>query len=149
MIRDRGADRLSGIIMAVFGVAYSLYVVQHYPLGTFRRMGSGMFPLGLGVSLALIGVAIAWLQPERTRRSPDFQPRILVLVLAGVGAFAAIVTFFGVFPAVIACVAIASLAEAPVRPLSVAALSGALCLLAWLIFKLALQLPMAMLRWPF
>lgn len=143
------SERLIGGVIALFGLVYSLHTVDAFDLGTFRRIGPGMFPLGLGIGVTLLGIGIAVLAPDRDRAPPDFSPRAAALVLAGVGGFAATIAAFGLFPAVVISVLVASAADRPYRPLGALGVSVTLCIAAWLIFKVGLGLSIPMLRWPF
>jgi hypothetical protein len=149
MLTGTKGERITGAVLAIGGLAFAWYSAESYQLGTMRRMGPGMFPLGLGLLLAGLGAAIFVWAPERSLRRPDFDARIAAKVILSIVAFGLLVGSFGLIPAIIATVFIASLAERPFRPLSTVLLAGFLCVLAWLIFKVGLGLPLAMLDWPF
>lgn len=142
-------DIVGGFLLLAVGLWVVWYANASYDLGTFRRMGPGMFPLLLGVILAGFGGLIA--VPAFFRAGPRFQIRLWspLFVLAGVAAFALVVRPFGLIPAILAVTIISSLAELRVRPVSLALLCAGLCTLAWLVFRVGLGLPMPMLRWPF
>jgi len=142
-------ERIVGGALAIAGLLFAWYAAEHYTLGTLRRMGPGMFPMGLGLVLAGLGVAIMIAAPERNLLRPDFSPGIALKVISAIVAFGLIVSAFGLVPAIMATVVIASLAEPPFRPLSVLLLGIFLCVLSWLIFKLGLGLPIYMMNWPF
>ncbi|MBF9033736.1 tripartite tricarboxylate transporter TctB family protein [Rhodobacterales bacterium HKCCE2091] len=149
MLSPPRSERLIGGVIAIIGALYVLQTLLSYDLGTLRRMGPGMFPLFLGIALTAIGAAIAILAPDRERELPDFAPRTAGFVLGGVVAFAVLVGWFGLAPAVVGCVLVASLAERPPRFLGALAVAGVLCVAAWAIFKVGLGLAIPMLRWPF
>lgn len=142
-------DIVGGGLLIVGGLLFTWYASSSYDLGTLRRMGPGMFPTALGVTLALFGALIA--VPAFFRQGPMPVVRIWtpLFVLAGVAAFAMTIRPFGLMPAILAVVIISSFAELKVRPLSLAILCVVLCVIAWLTFRVGLGLPIAMWRWPY
>lgn len=143
------SERITGAILAVGGLAFAWYSAESYQLGTMRRMGPGMFPVGLGLVLAGLGVAICVWAPERGLRRPDFDLRVAAKVIFSIIAFGLIVGSFGLILAIMATVLISSLAERPFRPVPALLLGAFLCVLATLIFKVGLGLPIPVLKWPF
>nr|WP_282567678.1 tripartite tricarboxylate transporter TctB family protein [Devosia sp. MC532] len=149
------------------GLTYAGWAYFNYDLGTLRRVGPGLFPVGLGTILAVIGVFLAVpamrgmrLQPTVPSVSTEAGPshenatpntfRAGIFVLASLIAFALVLPNFGAIPAIFALTYTAVLAE-PGRdyrttPALIAALLSAF---VWLLFKQALSLPLTMLKWPF
>lgn len=144
-----GGERITGAILMIAGLFFAWYSAEHYNLGTLRRIGPGMFPMGLGLALAGLGLAIAVVAPDRRLRRPEFNVRISVAVVAAILTFGLLVGTVGLVPAIMGTVAVGSLAESPFRPVSVILLGAGLCVLSWLIFRVGLGLPMPLLRWPF
>lgn len=142
-------DIAGGVLLIVFGGWVVWYSTSHYELGTFRRMAPGMFPMMLGVILAVFGAAIAIPAFFRAGPKPEIRIWTPLFVLAGVGAFAILVRPFGLIPAILGVTIISSLAELKVRPISLFLLCLSLCLIAWLTFRVGLGLPMPMYRWPY
>lgn len=142
-------DVVGGVLLVVFGLAFSRYAVAHYDLGTLQRMGSGMFPVALGVLLTAFGLIIAALAMFRQGKMPEVRFWTPFFVLSGVAAFAVMIRPFGLIPAVLAVTIISSFAELQVRPFSLAVLCATLCLIAWLTFGVGLGLSTPMARWPF
>ena len=142
-------DLVGGGILAIGGLAFTLYTVQTFDLGTPNQMGPGMFPAALGTLLCLLGVGMAVLAIAQHASFPEIRVREPLFVLGGIAAFTLVVRYFGLLPAIVAVVAVSSFAERRVNPLTVAALCAVLCLMSWLIFGVGLRLPVAMLRWPF
>jgi hypothetical protein len=108
-----------------------------------------MFPLGLGIILALIGILV--LVPALLRRGEPVSIRFWtpLFVLASIAAFAILIRPFGLMAATVAVVVIASFAELRVRPVGIAALSVMMCVLSWVTFDLGLGLAIPMFNWPF
>jgi hypothetical protein len=142
-------DAVGGVLLLAGGIAIAWYSATQYNIGTPGRMGPGMFPLALGWLLAILGAALA--VPAFFRSGAAFKVRLVtpLLVLAGIAAFALLLEPFGLIAAILGVVVISSLAEMKVRPVSLLALCCFLCLLAWLIFSVALGINFTMLDWPF
>ena len=149
MLSPLKSERLIGSAITLFGLYYALQAYGTLDLGTFRRIGPGMFPVGLGMALTALGVGIAILAPDANRENPDFSMRPLITVLLGIGAFAVAIAYLGLFPAVVSCVLIASFAERPFRPVGPISVAVVLCIVAWLIFRIGLGLSIPLLKWPF
>lgn len=142
-------DVLGGFILFLFGILFSLYVADNYALGSFRRLGSGMFPMILGISLSILGAAMIVPALMRSGRLPRVDYRSAVFVLLSIGVFALTVRPLGLIPAIVGLVVVSSLAQSDVRPASVFGLCAALSLGAFLIFRVGLGMPLPMLRWGF
>lgn len=142
-------DIAGGALLVLFGIAFSLYAIGHYDLGTMRRMGPGMFPAALGFVLAAFGLILLVAAFFRTGEMPEIRIWTPLFVLAGVTAFGLTIRPFGLIPAVLAVTIVSSLAELKIRPVSLALLCVALCLIAWLAFGVGLGMPIPMFRWPF
>ena len=142
-------DILGGLLLFSAGAAFAAYAVSHYELGSLRRMGPGGFPAALGVVLAVLGLLLAVPAFFRTGHRPDLRFWSPLFVIGGVAAFAIVVRPFGLLPAVVAVVAISSLAELKVRPLQLTLLCAGLCVLNWLVFRVGLGASAPMVNWPF
>lgn len=142
-------DIAGGFLLVAVGLIFSWYATAHYDLGTMRRMGPGMFPTALGVVLAGFGFMIAIPAAFRPGVMPEIRIWTPLYVLTGVAAFALMIRPMGLIPAVLGVVVISSLAELKVKPVSLTVLSTVLCLIAWLVFRVGLGLPVALFRWPF
>ncbi len=149
MISPLNSERLIGGLIVLVGLAYALHSFNSFDLGTFRRIGPGMFPLGLGIAMTLLGLGIALLAPDADRETPDFATRPLTLVMLSIAGFALGLSFLGLFPAVVLCIFVASLAERPFRLIGAAGVSIVLCCASWLIFKVAIGLTLPLFKWPF
>src|SRR5690606_26264901 len=49
-------DIIGGALLIIGGIAFSWYAAHQYDLGSLRRMGPGMFPMALGLVLAVFGL---------------------------------------------------------------------------------------------
>lgn len=149
MYRIDYTDLVGGMLLMVTGSAVSAVAIWHYPLGTLQRMGPGMFPAILGVVLAGLGLLLGFQALRRTGERPDIRVLSPLFVLAGVGSFALLIPAAGLIPAILGVVIISSLADLKIRPVSLALLCLALCLVAPLVFVVGLGLPIPLIRWPF
>lgn len=142
-------DMVGGAALLILGALFAWYATENYALGTLRRSGPGLFPAALGVLLAGFGAVILVSAFFRTGTRPEVRFWAPLFVLSGVAAFAAMIVPFGLIPAIVAVVAITSLAELKIRPVSLLAMCVVLSVMAWLVFRVGLGLPVAMFRWPF
>lgn len=142
-------DMIAGVALAAAGAALALYASGTYDLGTLRRMGPGMFPMGLGALLILFGVILFGQSFFREGAMPQFRKWSPIFVLAGVAAFALMLDPFGLVPAIVALTVVSSIAEKRIYPVSLLTLCVGLSLLAVVIFRYGLGLPVALFRWPF
>lgn len=141
-------DVIGGVLMVVIGLAFTWYASSHYALGTLRQMGPGMFPAGLGVVLAFLGILLGVSAMFRPGTMPQIRTWTPFFVLAAIVAFALSIRPLGLIPAVLAVTIISSFAELRVRPSSLFLLCLALSMIAWVTFGLGLNLPIPMFRWP-
>lgn len=142
-------DLTGGAILLVVGMAASYVAITSYPLGTIQRMGPGMFPAGLGVILAGLGalqIVLAWRQPRKAPEIRIFSP---ILILASIAAFAIVIGPFGLVPAIVSLIFVASAAELRLRLMDMLLLSVGLSLLAPFVFSFCLGLPITLVSWPF
>jgi hypothetical protein len=145
----RNADLLSGLILVALGLATAVYTVASYKLGTFSRMGPGMFPLIVGVVIAGLGLLVLVPAIWRPTQMPRIRWREFCSVIAGILAFAALIEPVGFVPAIVVLTFIAALAESPYRLRRTLLLAMALSVVAFLLFRVGLSLPIAAFRWAF
>src|SRR5262245_30895961 len=129
-----------------FGVA-ALYLGRHLAVGTAVRMGPGYVPRALSFILLGLGGLISVLSlvngGERVE-APKWKP--IVLVTIGIVCFALLFERAGMLPALIALVAISSLANEEFRPLEVAGNMAVLTVLCIIVFKLGLGMNIAIIQ---
>lgn len=142
-------DIVGGALFLFCGLLLAWYTYSYHALGTLQNMGAGFFPTALGLILAGLGFILL----VQALFTPGARPEIRIwsplFVLLGIAAFALSIRPFGLVPAVFAITVISSLAELKLRPISITVLSVTLSVIAWLVFSVALGLPITMLRWPF
>ena len=141
-------DILGGGLLLLLGLFMIWYAASSLSLGTIRRMGPGMFPMGVGGLLAMFGLLIAVPALFRRGELPAVEWRTAAAVLAGIAAFAIAIRTVGLAPAIIAQLVVTAGAEREFRPLALLVMALTFPLAAYLIFGVGLGLPVPMLRWP-
>jgi len=138
-------DLFPGLILVLLGGFYVHAAVQ-YGLGTAMRMGGGFFPMLIGIAMVVAGISIAAQSFGRGAplAIPDWRP--LLAVAAGIIVFALTIRRFGLLPAVGLTTAVLTLGDEDTRPAAVLVLVPGVMLLIWLIFILALGLPIPLVR---
>ncbi|MDW9500541.1 hypothetical protein CN074_31930 [Sinorhizobium medicae] len=139
----RPSDFFSGLIFLGVGV-FAIVQAIDYPLGTLRTMGPGYFPILVAVLLCGIGMTLVGKSAAGEAENPvtvSLWP--LLVVLAGLLAFALTLLKAGLFVAIVLLVMIVGGASGKYRPLASAVLALALAAACVAIFVLALgqQLP--------
>ncbi|MFC7705456.1 tripartite tricarboxylate transporter TctB family protein [Plastorhodobacter daqingensis] len=138
-----------GLFLTLLGAGFAAHAGSNYPIGTITRMGPGMVPTVLGVLLSLFGIIILVGAFFRTPSRAEIRVFVPLVILSAILAFALLIRPLGLMPAVFACTVIATVAELAFRPVFSLLLGVVLSLAAWLIFVVALQLPIALFNWPF
>lgn len=141
-------DMAVGAFFLALGLGAAIYAGLHYPLGSLRNIGPGMFPLVIGCAMALCGLGI--FVPATIRAGPRFEwePGVALPVLASIAAFAITLPLLGLIPATVALTFIARLAEPLGGIARVLALGIILGAATWLVFGALLGVPVPALRWP-
>ncbi|WP_439570277.1 tripartite tricarboxylate transporter TctB family protein [Roseovarius mucosus] len=143
-------DAATGLALVVIGIALQAHITASYDLGSLRRMGPGMVPMGLSLLLSGLGAALALSALLRAPAPlPQVQVRPFVFVLAAIAAFSLTIRLFGLVPAVVLLVGLSTLADRDARFGTFLALSAVLATLAFLIFRLGLGMNLPPFRWPF
>ena len=75
-----GRDVVAGAALIAVGALYAGYAAWDLPLGSLRRMGPGLFPVGLGALLALFGACIAVPAIGRDAALPTMNARAIAAV---------------------------------------------------------------------
>ncbi|WP_332719814.1 tripartite tricarboxylate transporter TctB family protein [Pelagibacterium mangrovi] len=154
MSRSRLIEAGGGAILVLFGIAFAIGALQ-YQIGDFIDMGPGMFPLIVGVAIALLGAIVMLMglsgPPHDTEPfdAPAFRRQMGVLGLVSVSllVFGLLIRGFGMFPAIIGLVLLVGLTERERRPVTSVVTAIVLAVLAWLIFSRGLGMNIPALRW--
>ena len=126
---------------AVFVVLAGLFAVPafSYGMGSFARLGAGVFPLAVSILLGLVGVALILRSfAGQGDKVLPFDLRAMMFIVAGMlfGAFG--LNRFGLVVAVPGAVMLASFASRERRPVGVLVAAAVLTLFAWLVFVVGL-----------
>jgi hypothetical protein len=141
-------DLVGGLALIAIGVAVAVNSVMTLNIGTVTMMGPGAFPAGLGVILAVLGAGIAIPALFRAGRLPRIDVRPFLAVLASIFAFALVMERFGLVPAVTALTFIAGLADRKLSFVRTVILAAVLSVIATLVFRTGLGLPIPIFSWP-
>jgi uncharacterized membrane protein len=127
-----------------------------YGLGSLTAMGSGFFPVALGVVLTLLGVWIAATAHHAadgaTEIAPQEEPvprewRGWLCILASVAAFVVLGKYGGLLPATFAVVFISALGDRDNTLLSALVLAVAMSIVCVVVFWWALQVQFPLFTW--
>jgi len=140
-------DVLGGLLMIGIGAFFALYATSSLSLGSIRRMGAGMFPLGVGIILVILGILIVLPALRRGGEPIKVQLWTPIVICGAVALFAFSVRKIGVVPAIFLTVFISSLADLRLTPLYGILLGAGLSVMIWLIFSVGLGLPIPMFAW--
>lgn len=147
-------DYYGGALMLLIGAGAALKG-QSYGVGTLSQMGSGFFPVTLGVLLALIGTAML-LGSRRARDTrsdnanaltPGVDWRGWLCICSGTAAFIALGRYGGLIPATFATVFLSALGDRTNTLRAAFVLSAVMVVLGIAVFWWALQLQMPLFRW--
>jgi len=145
-------DHVGGALLLATGVAVVVAGVG-YGMGTLRQMGSGFFPVVLGVLMALIGAALlasagrvpgdAAAEPSAERAhlaGPVVQWRGWLCIIGGVAAFAVLGEHGGLVPASFVSVFVAAMGDRGNSWRAAAGLAALMTLLGVVVFHYGLHL---------
>lgn len=149
MFRRDYADIIGGVLLLAAGLFIAAYAHSTLDPGTMRKLGPGMFPMAVGLLMAVFGVLVAVPAFFREGAPVTVKPRAALAVLGGIAVFGLLIVPAGLVPALIAMILTATVAENRVRPRAIAAMCIVLPLMAFLIFKIGIGLPMPMFKDPF
>ena len=139
-------SQIGPLIMLGAGLAFAFGAVATLDLGSFRRMGSGAFPLLVGGLLSLLA-AIGLVQNLRAPMETAKADAIAVLgVVAGVASFAFFTPHLGVLPATAIAVFATGSAIPGFRWPHRILLAVGVAIGVWLIFVRGLGMPFVPIR---
>ena len=146
-------DLACGVVLALIG-AWAILQGQRYHVGSLTQMQAGYFPIVLGGILLLLGVILV-LQAVTTREPPVDQEVFLppdwrgcTAIVFGVLGFIVFGMYFGLAPAVFACVFISAIGDRSITLRGALVLSIILTVFAVGLFSYALQIQFPVWQWP-
>jgi hypothetical protein len=133
-------DGQAGIFFTLFGL-FVAWQSLRYPLGRLSQMGPGLFPLGLGSLLVVVGVIVIVnaIRSSQAAAEPFAWPPAIIITAAVLASGLLLLTA-GLFVAIPVLVLIASLAARNNRWPAVLLTAVSLTIMAWLIFIVGLDL---------
>jgi putative tricarboxylic transport membrane protein len=149
MLRRDYRDIIGGCLLIVIGLWATLQAWLDYPLGTVSHMGPGMFPAGVGVLLAGIGLLVfvpALFRVGLALPKPDY--RAFFFVLLSLVVFGLTVDTLGLIPATALLTIAAVLADNKLGVIGTVVLAVVLAAIAILIFRVGLGIPLKPFKWP-
>ena len=152
----RRKNVLAGLMFIAIA-ALGLWASRNYPIGTALRMSTGYVPrllcwllMGLGAIVLVQGLLATDHPEQQHERAPEdsalAQLRPVVVVTAGLIAFALVLETLGLVLSILVLVAIASFATRELKLWETLAAAAGLSLLTWAIFIVGLSLPIPV--WP-
>lgn len=141
MLRLNHKDLVGGVLMALIGL-YVGYSAIGFGIGNASRMGPGYMLLVIAAGMVIMGVAMAAGSVRYTDPLPNVAWRPLLAVTAGMSAFAALLDPFGLVPAVMFLVGLASLGDPEAKPLSTLILAACVAAGMWVVFVYGLRIPL-------
>ncbi|MDI6028451.1 tripartite tricarboxylate transporter TctB family protein [Corticibacterium sp. UT-5YL-CI-8] len=141
-------ERMASLVLLLVG-AVLVYQGSTLTMGTLASFGPGLFPAIVGAAMMLVALALVTF-PDMPKQEEDEEPfawRQMLFVSLGMIAFALLVRPFGLVPATVALVCLASCGDRSSSPLVAVALSVGLAVLGVLIFIWGLNLPLSIVRW--
>lgn len=141
-------DYLAGITMALIG-AGAVVEGQSYGIGGLSNMGSGFFPVMLGVGLIILGGLMAVFRAPapadaHAAHPPDW--RGAVAITAAVGLFIALANSAGLLPATFACVFAGALGTRSTTLREAALLAAGVSVFGILLFSFGLKVQFPVIR---
>ena len=146
MNRFLSKDFLAGVMFIAFGLT-ALWFGRDLATGSTVRMGPGYVPHMLSYIMLVLGfliAVIAMFYGSEPVEAPQLRP--IVMVTAGLVAFALLFETTGMFPSLAALVLIASLGGTEFKATEVAANIAVLTVLCILVFKIGLSMNIAVLK---
>lgn len=141
-------------LFVIFVGTFAAWEASSYSFGTLQSIGSGFFPVMLGLLAVPIGAAILWETATRpadpsadAADSESFGLRPVAAVVAALFAFSVLIEIAGLAPAIFAAVVLAAFAERTFHAVSVLLLAAALVALCVAIFVFGLKMPIRIFAW--
>jgi len=139
-------DFLSGVMFIAFGLT-ALWFGRHLQMGTSVRMGPGYVPHMLAYIMLVLGFIIAVValySGGDIVEAPRWRP--ITMVTIGIVVFALLFETTGMFPSLVALVLIASLGGDEFKLIEVIGNIIVLTILCVLVFKVGLQMNIAVIN---
>ncbi|MAW26022.1 MAG: hypothetical protein CMQ84_08570 [Gammaproteobacteria bacterium] len=138
------AEYLASALIIALGIFY-FFGSYEYEMGTARHMGPGFLPRAYAVCAVALGalIFIGAIRRETVERSSvDYRfVRSFFGIMAAIIAFAVVIPQFGLIPASVLSVLLASLGSEYFKPATAIWMAMVISLATWLVFSVMLGLP--------
>lgn len=147
-------DYFAGGLMILIGAGATLQGLT-YKLGTLTHMGSGFFPVSLGILLTFLGIMIAGTAigstPSGDQHILPERPEWLgwLCIIGGPICFIVFGELGGMIPGTFMCVFVCALGDRTATLKGSFILAAGITLFGVLLFSYLLQIPFPLLRWRF
>lgn len=142
-------DFWSGIMFTVVGIVFAVGATN-YSMGSGARPGPGYFPLILSVILAILGAVVLFksltIETEGGDPIGNIAWRPLLIIVASIAVFGAMLPRLGLFISVPVLIVIVSMAGDEFKWRGVVIAAASLTVFSWLIFVVGLKLTIPL--WP-
>lgn len=139
-------DIIGGLALSAIGL-YAAFQAWGYEFGSLTRMGPGYFPVGLGLLLVVLGLAIAVPAFFREGEPLKVEWRTLALVLGSLVVFAAALNTLGLVAATVLAVVMSSLADRQTRWKGRLFIAGGVAVMTLLVFAVGLSMVLPIWPW--
>jgi len=146
----KNRELVSGLLIIVAGLFFSVYSAIRYDLGTLSRMGPGLFPVMMGVVLVVLGMGI--LIKIGVSPSIDITRKDIIAtayLIASVAFFALTVDHIGILPSSFAIVMLICARDKNIRLFESLFLTIFLVATIYIVFDFLLDINMRLYKWPF
>ncbi|MGI4798527.1 MAG: tripartite tricarboxylate transporter TctB family protein [Janthinobacterium lividum] len=144
---DQHRDHYAGLLIAAIG-AGAIYEGSQYGIGTLTNMGSGFFPVMLGVGMILMGALMAAMRPAVVEshgiQAPNW--RGAAAIVGAVALFILLANRAGLAPATFCCVFVGALGTKGTKPAEAAILAAGVTVFGVILFRYGLQVQFPILR---
>lgn len=141
-------DLTAGLLLVAVGAAFAFGSLE-LRIGTARQMGAGYFPLIFSGATIVAGVLVAAAALFRAGALviPPWRP--FAAICASIAAFIVGMSLVGLVPAAVVAVWVAAFADRRSTKRGAVVLSAGVAAACWLIFVVALRLPIPVFKMPF
>ena len=144
---DRHREHYAGLLIAAIGGG-AIYEGSQYGIGSLTNMGSGFFPVMLGVGMILMGALMALMRPGENQghglQAPNW--RGAAAIVAAVALFILLANRAGLAPATFACVFVGALGTRGTTLKEAGILAIVVTIFAIVLFRYGLQVQFPILR---
>ena len=129
-------ELLGGGLVFAIGLLAAVYAATHYDVGSIGRLGPGVFPILLGASMAVTGLAILIRSAFAAVEEPiKIEWRNAIVIISSIVAFALLLRPAGIVPASAVTIFLSTLADGSMTLARRLLLSAILTVAVVLIFK--------------